>query len=356
MLAISSQQNSAVAINTLFFITVLLVIYFVYSKIYPFIKAKVAHTPGKLDDVILELFKVPVLSFVYWFLLEIFSRNFLNELLYYPYLLHFNKLVLIGTITWMILQLTKAVALYLKNKLNVDESDNLQARKNLTQINVFKSIINTIVVILSVSAALLIFDQARTIGISLITSAGIIGIIVGFAAQKSIGMILAGIQLAITQPIRIDDVVIVEGEWGRVEEISLTYVVVKIWDERRLVVPVNHFLEKTFQNWTRNSADIIGTLFVYVDFSFPVDELRIHLSSLLAANENWDGRVANIQVTNATSHDKELRVMVSSSDASKNWDLRVTLREQLIDFIVAHFPTSLAKIRIEQHLPDWIKV
>lgn len=351
----SSEQYSTIAINTLFFITLLLAIYFIYAKVYPFIKAKISRSHSKLDDLILELFKIPILCLVYWLLLEIFSRYFLNELSFYTHLLHVNKLILIGAVTWFALQFFKAVALYLKGKLNIDEADNLQARKNLTQINVFKSIINTIVIILSFSAALLTFDQARTIGISLITSAGIIGIIVGFAAQKSIGMILAGIQLAITQPIRIDDVVIVEGEWGRIEEISLTYVVVKIWDERRLVVPVNHFLEKPFQNWTRNSADIIGTLFIYVDFSFPVDELRSHLTSLLTANTNWDGRVANIQVTNVTSHDKELRIMVSSSDASKNWDLRVMLREQLICYIVAHFPNSLAKIRVEQHSSNSVK-
>jgi len=355
MLAISSHQYTAMAINTLFFMTVLLTIYFIYVKAYPFIKAKVSRTHSKLDDIILELFKIPVLCFAYWFLLEVFSRYFLSELSFYTYLLHFNKLILIAAITWLVLQFVKAVAIYLKGKLNIDEADNLQARKNLTQINVFKSIINTIVVILAISAALLTFDQARTIGISLITSAGIIGIIVGFAAQKSIGMILAGIQLAITQPIRIDDVVIVEGEWGRIEEISLTYVVVKIWDERRLVLPVNHFLEKPFQNWTRNSADIIGTLFIYVDFAFPVDELRLRLTTLLSANNNWDGRIANIQVTNLSSRDKELRVMVSSCDASKNWDLRVELREQLINFIVSNYPNTLAKIRVEQYPTDGLK-
>jgi len=183
--------------------------------------------------------------------------------------------------------------------------------------------------------------------VSLLTSAGVIGIIVGFAAQKSIGMILSGIQLAITQPIRIDDVVIVEEEWGRIEEITLTYVVVKIWDERRLVLPVTWFLEKPFQNWTRTGAFITGTVFLYVDYNFPVDSIRKVMPELLKGNADWDGRTVNVQVTNATERYKEIRVLLSSADASKNWDLRTAVREKLIDFINENYPDSFAKIRIE---------
>ena len=157
---------------------------------------------------------------------------------------------------------------------SISEFRQPHARKSLTQIKVFKAIANSIVVIIALSASLMTFEQARTIGVSLLTSAGVVGIIVGFAAQKSIGMILAGIQIAITQPIRLDDVVIVEGEWGRIEEITLTYVVVKIWDERRMILPVSYFLEKPFQNWTRTGANITGTIFLYVDYSFPVENIR----------------------------------------------------------------------------------
>jgi small-conductance mechanosensitive channel len=194
---------------------------------------------------------------------------------------------------------------------------------------------------------LLTFDAARTIGLSLLTSAGVLGIIVGFAAQKSIGMILAGIQIAITQPIRLDDVVIVEGEWGRIEEITLTYVVVKIWDERRLILPVNWFLEKPFQNWTRSNAAITGTIFLFVDYNFPVESIRTALPDILNGNSDWDGRTINVQVTNSTERYKEVRVLLSSTDASKNWDLRTTVREKLIDFINENYPDSFAKIRIE---------
>jgi len=142
-------------------------------------------------------------------------------------------------------------------------------------------------------------------------------------------------------------VVIVEGEWGRIEEITLTYVVVKIWDERRLVLPVTQFLEKPFQNWTRASADIIGTVFIYVDYSFHVESIRQALPEMLKGNANWDGRVANVQVTDVTDHSKEVRLLLSSSDSSKNWDLRTSMREKLIDFINDNFPDTFAKIRIK---------
>jgi len=212
---------------------------------------------------------------------------------------------------------------------------------------VFKGIANSIIIIIAISISLLTFEQARTIGLSLLTSAGIIGIIVGFAAQKSIGLILAGIQIAITQPIRLDDVVIVEGEWGRIEEITLTYVVVKIWDERRLVLPITWFLEKPFQNWTRTNADIIGTIFIKVDYTFPVESLRIAIPEMLKGNINWDGRVFNVQVTDTDERSKEVRVLLSSSDSSKNWDLRTEIREKLIDFINENYPDTFAKIRIK---------
>jgi small-conductance mechanosensitive channel len=255
--------------------------------------------------------------------------------------------LLIFSITWICIQFISAGAYFLQSKLDIGVTNNLNARKSLTQIKVFKNIANSIIIIIAIAISLLTFEQARTIGVSLLTSAGIIGIIVGFAAQKSIGMILAGIQLAITQPIRLDDVVIVEGEWGRIEEITITYVIVKIWDERRLVLPVTWFLEKPFQNWTRTSADITGTIFIYVDYSFPVESIRKVLPDMLKGNPDWDGRLWNVQVTNTTEQYKEIRILLSSADASKNWDLRTKIREELIDFINVDYPDTFAKIRIK---------
>lgn len=276
------------------------IMFLVYNQIFRYLKSIVHKTASKTDDFFLDLFKIPVLWLIYWIMFKIFSTFFLSEIRFYDYLVHINNLLLIFTIAWILTQLTKATAIYLQNRLDVNAKDNLQARMNLTQIKVFKRIINSLIIIIAFSLSLMTFEKARTIGMSLLTSAGIIGVIVGFAAQKSIGMILAGIQLAITQPIRIDDVVIVEGEWGRIEEITLTYVVVKIWDERRLVLPVNYFLEQPFQNWTRQSSEITGTVFLHTDYNLPVDAIRQELNEILKKTIDWDGRLANVQVTNST--------------------------------------------------------
>lgn len=235
----------------------------------------------------------------------------------------------------------------LQSKQDISKEDNLNARSNLTKMKIFEKIIVSIISLISVGVCLMTIDSVKSIGVSLLTSAGIAGIIVGFAAQKSIATVLAGIQIAITQPIRLDDVVIVEGEWGRIEEITLTYVVVKIWDERRLVLPIIYFLEKPFQNWTRNTSQILGTIFLYVDYSLPVDDLRKQLQLYVKDNPRWDGRVANIQVTDAKQNYKELRVLLSGRDSSLNWDLRVEIREKLLDYINANYPDSFVKIRLE---------
>jgi small-conductance mechanosensitive channel len=336
-------SNSAYAI--VIFIISLIAIFFLYNSIYKYFKRKTQHTEGVLDDFILELFRIPILWLIYWILLKILTNRIQLPAQYFSILEHFNSLFLIFTIAWINIQLVKAGSYYLQSKLSISEKDNLNARKNLTQINVFRSILKSLIIFIALSVALLSFEKARTIGLSLLTSAGILGIIIGFAAQKSIGMILAGIQLAITQPIKIDDVVIVEGEWGNIEEISLTFVVVKIWDERRLILPVNYFLEKPFQNWTKSNSDITGSIFIYVDYSFNVDIIREILPLMLQKTSNWDNRIMNIQVTDTKEHCKVIRVLLSSSDASKNWDLRTEIREELIDYISTNHPEAFAVIR-----------
>jgi len=330
------------------FIALLVIVYFIYRYIFQFFKKRELKKSGKISGFILELFKIPALWMIYWVFLKVFTEIFLTKFTFYSYLLHINSLLLIFSITWIALQCTKAGAMYLQNKLDIQAEDNLNARKSFTQIKVFNGIANSIIILVAIAISLLTFEQARTIGVSLLTSAGIIGIIVGFAAQKSIGMILAGIQIAITQPIRFDDVVIVEGEWGKIEEITLTYVVVKIWDERRLILPVTWFLEKPFQNWTRTNAKITGTIFIYVDYNFQVETIRNILPDLLKDNPDWDKRFWNVQVTKVTEQYKEIRILLTSSDASKNWDLRAKIREELIDFINVNYPETFAKIRIKE--------
>jgi small-conductance mechanosensitive channel len=204
-----------------------------------------------------------------------------------------------------------------------------------------------VITVVMFAAGLMMFDQVRSLGASVLASAGVIGIIVGFAAQRTIANLFAGFQLAMTQPIRIDDVVIVENEWGRIEEITLTYVVVRIWDLRRLIVPLSHFIEHPFQNWTRDQSDILGTVFLYTDYKTPVDSLREELRRIVAQSPNWDGKVCGLQVTNASERSLELRALASAADASKAWDLRCEIREKMIYFVQQNYPDSLPRLRAE---------
>jgi small-conductance mechanosensitive channel len=255
-------------------------------------------------------------------------------------------LLFLGVFTWLIIAVIKAFKTILLSGFKLDTDDNLRARKAHTQIRVFSRIVVFLVLFISVALALLSFEPIRQIGVSLLASAGIAGLIIGFAAQKSISMLLAGFQLAITQPIRMDDVVIVEGEWGKIEEITLTYVVVAIWDKRRLIVPVNYFIEKPFQNWTRQTAEIIGSVFIYVDYGFPIDKLRIFMDESLSKNPHWDGKVKVLQVTDCTEKSMQLRALASARDSSSAWDLRVLLREELIEFIRLNYPEYLPRTRL----------
>lgn len=328
---------------------VIVVFLFIYLFIYKRLKIYTRKTVNKWDDFMVDLFKFPFLWLLIWIMIKLFAHLFLKDLTVFRHLVHANNIVLILSVGWILIKFVKLGAFLLHKKLDVSIADNLHARRRLTQLTVFQNIADTVIIIITISVVLMTFDGARVIGKSLLTSAGIAGIIIGFAAQKSIGMFLAGIQIAITQPISLDDVVIVEGEWGRIEEITLTYVVVKIWDERRLMLPVTYFLEKPFQNWTRTSANIVGTVFFYVGYDLPVQAIRDYVPEILKDNPDWDGRVFNVQITNTNELYKEMRILVSSSDASKNWDLRTEVREKVIDFIQANHPESFAKVRVNHN-------
>ena len=259
---------------------------------------------------------------------------------------HISIIGIILGIAWFLILLFKMIKKRMLRKYDVGSSDNLKARKVYTQYMILENIVIFIIVILAIGIGLMSFESIRSVGVSVLTSAGIAGIIIGLAAQKAIGTLLAGIQIAITQPIRLDDVVIVEGEWGWIEEINLTYVVVRVWDKRRLVVPTTYFIEKTFQNWTRSAADILGTVYIYADYELSVDELRKEQTRLLNSTNLWDGNVDVLQVTNATEKSVELRVLVSAKDSPTAWDLRVFLREKLLKFIQEKYPESLPKARV----------
>ncbi|MHC4387328.1 MAG: mechanosensitive ion channel family protein [Planctomycetota bacterium] len=260
---------------------------------------------------------------------------------------HVTRLVLIGLVAWLAIKAVLVLEDWVVGRFEVDTTDNLRARKIHTQLRVMKRIAILLVAILALGTMLMTFDQVRQLGTTILASAGIIGIVVGMAAQRTIGSFIAGLQIALTQPIRVDDVVIVENEWGRIEEITLTYVVVKIWDLRRLVVPITYFIEKPFQNWTRVTADILGTVYLYVDYTVPVESVREELQRILKDSELWDSKVCVLQVTNTSERAVELRALMSAKDASTAWSLRCEVREKLITFIKKDYPQSLPKLRAE---------
>lgn len=256
-------------------------------------------------------------------------------------------------ISWLIIIAIKSIRLIVMGRYDLTSKNNLKARKIQTQLVVIERILIALVLMIGFSVMLLSFPKIRQIGVSLLASAGIAGIIIGFAAQRSIALFLAGFQIAFTQPIRLDDVVIVEGEWGWIEEITLTYVVIRIWDKRRLIVPITFFIEKPFQNWTRTTAEILGTVFIYVDYGFPVDEMRKQMGVILEKQPEWDGQVNVLQVTDAKEQTIELRALMSAADSPAAWDLRVKVREELIRFVQEKYPQYLPKTRVQlRQYPD----
>ena len=260
---------------------------------------------------------------------------------------HVLAIAFIATLTWMAIRTVAVIREIILSRFDVDQKDNLAARKIYTQFRVIERVIIVIILIIGVSSLFMTFEKIRQLGVSIMASAGVIGIIVGFAAQRSIATLFAGIQIAITQPIRLDDVVIVENEWGWIEEITLTYVVVRIWDLRRLVLPITYFIERPFQNWTRVSADILGTVFLYMDYTVPVRVIREELQKIVKGSDLWDGKVCGVQVTDATQQTVEVRALVSAADSSKAWDLRCLVREELLEFLQNKYPASLPKTRVE---------
>jgi small-conductance mechanosensitive channel len=233
----------------------------------------------------------------------------------------------------------------IQTEYRVDVADNLATRKLQTQVGILKKVFVAIVVLVTLACMLTVFAPVRSLGRSILASAGVAGIVLGIAAQRSLGTMLAGIQIAFSQPIRLDDVVIVEGEWGRIEEITLTYVVVAIWDLRRMVLPITYFIEKPFQNWTRSNAALLGTVFLYLDYTAPVAELRTELERILAQSTLWDKKVKGLQVTDAKDNVIEVRILASAVNSGVSFDLRCEIREKMIDFLQRNHPESLPRSR-----------
>ncbi len=295
-----------------------------------------AATPAKALFAIVAVFLVlPSLP------LPIDMKNSLERIL---------ALTFTGAMGWLAFKLTWVINDVVAAKYDVTATDNLLAREIMTRVGVMQRILAALIVVITICLILMSIPSIRQIGVTLFASAGIAGIVAGLAARPALTNLIAGVQLALTQPIRIDDVVIVEGEWGWIEEIRVTFVVVRIWDLRRLVVPLSYFIERPFQNWTRKTADILGAVFLYVDYTVPVQRVREELHRLLQADELWDGEVWGLQVTNATDRVVELRALMGARNSGDAWNLRCHVREQLIDFLQREYPHSLPRLRAE--LPD----
>lgn len=308
-------------------------------------------TPSHWDNILVP-FVAKTLRLVLIFITIIFSLPFFSlSTILTTFTQRLVTLSLIGAITWILFQLVQVVEQGIMEPYGKDFETNLEARKVYTQVHILKKVVLTIIGGIALSVVLMVFESVRQIGTSILASAGVLGIIVGLAAQKSISTLLAGIQIAITQPMRIGDVVIVENEWGWIEEITLTYVVVRIWDLRRLVLPIGYFLEKPFQNWTRTSAQILGTVYLYVDYRFPVDLLREPLRKLAEASPNWDHKVCGLVVTGTSDRCVEIRALVSAADSGKAWDLRCEIREGLLRFLQEQHPEALPQVRLAMN-PD----
>ncbi|MDD2679577.1 MAG: mechanosensitive ion channel [Candidatus Omnitrophica bacterium] len=255
--------------------------------------------------------------------------------------------VFIALTSWLSMKVVHILRDAILGRYDIHVRDNARARGIHTQMRMLANIVTAVIVLLTISFVLISIPGAGHIGVSILASAGIAGIVIGFAAQKALGNLIAGIQIAIAQPIRLDDVVIVENEWGWIEEINLTFAVVRIWDLRRLVVPISYFLEKPFQNWTRTRANLLGTVLIYADYNIPVKAIRDELSRILSESPLWDKKANVLQVTNMTEKTVELRALMSAMDSSALWDLRCAVREKLLEFLQTRFPGCLPKVRLE---------
>jgi small-conductance mechanosensitive channel len=261
---------------------------------------------------------------------------------------HFNGLAVIAGTCWLLIAAIGGLADGVIAKHPADVEDNLTARRIATQARVLSRTAMTAVVMAGLAMMLMTFPGARQVGASLLASAGVVGIVAGIAARPVFSNMIAGLQIALAQPIRIDDVLIIEGEWGRVEEITGTYVVLRIWDERRLIIPLQWFIEHPFQNWTRTSSEILGTVFLYADYALPLEPLRAELARVLDSAPEWDKRVSVLQLTDVTERTIQIRVLVSARSSGLAFDLRCRVREALVTFIQREYPGCLPQVRAPQ--------
>jgi small-conductance mechanosensitive channel len=262
-------------------------------------------------------------------------------------LLHLLLLAVIGMVGWaIIIAIAMASEVYLM-RFRIDVADNLLARKHVTQVRILQRTVDTLVIVIFAGAALMTFEPVRQYGVSLFASAGVAGLVVGLAARPMLSNLIAGVHIAMTQPIRLEDAVFVENEWGWIEDITATYVVIRLWDWRRLVVPLTYFIEKPFQNWTREGAAIIGSVILHLDYTAPIDVIRARAKEIVSQSKLWNGQVFNVQVTDARAATIEVRILMTSNNAGDNFDLRCDVREKMIDFLRKEHASALPRQRLE---------
>jgi small-conductance mechanosensitive channel len=261
---------------------------------------------------------------------------------------HALGLGVIASVGWGIVILTELAGNMVFARYSLDSPDNLSARRIRTQTQVLQRIVTLTVIVLTAAVMLMTIPAVRHVGVSLLASAGLAGLIVGMAARSTLSNLIAGVQVALTQPISIEDSIVVEGEWGWIEEINTTYIVVRLWDLRRLIVPLSYFIERPFQNWTHTTSDILGSVMIYVDYTAPVQELREELCRILETTELWDRKTWALQVTDATERTIQIRALMSARSGPAAFDLRCLVRERLVQFLRDKYPFALPKQREEQ--------
>ncbi len=325
----------------------LLIGYLIRLVFFRIISSGAENSENTLKRILFQRFKgawflfIPIILFLIFF-----PREEIDESALF-WIIKVSHILIIFSFVTIAIRGVNVVQDVLFEKYDISKVDNAKERSVRTQLSFVKKIFVIVIIIIAISTILLNFEEVRKYGAAILTSAGIVGIILGFAAQKTLANLLAGIQIAFTQPIKIDDVVIVENEWGWIEEINLTYVVVKIWDLRRLVLPITYFVEKPFQNWTRTTADLLGSVFLYVDYQIPLKELRQKFDEILEQSTLWDKKNKVLQVTDSTEKSMQIRLLMSARNSPQAWDLRCEVREKMIEFIQKKYPESLPKTRAE---------
>lgn len=300
-----------------------------------------------LTSIVLEHVAHPTRYLLPLLALQFVWEAYPNDLRYMHSVQLFTAVLLMLVFTWVSIRVVSGIAEAVIRLHPAANANDLQSRRLKTQTRVLSRTVMFFVLIIGFALALMLFPSVRHIGASILASAGVAGIAAGIAARPVLSNLIAGLQIALTQPLRLDDQVVIQGEWGVIEEITATYVVVAIWDQRRLVVPLQWVIENPFQNWTRTGSELLGTVMIWLDYTTPISPMRKELERICANAPEWDHRLAQLQVVDANDRAMQVRCLVSAADAGKIWDLRCRVRKELIDYIQREYPDSLPRIRAD---------